>query len=68
VRITATAVVITFTSEPSGFTTCLSHPAVRRVVALPEPLGARTLLDGGVYPAQPPCPDARRTECGVLQP
>lgn len=66
VRVTGDTVVVTFTSSPSGYSTCPSHKAVRRVVSLPEPLGKRTLLDGGVYPPQRPCPDERRRECQLL--
>jgi hypothetical protein len=38
----------------AGDHTCPSHPPTPRQVVLDEPIGERTLLDGGAWPAQPP--------------
>ena len=56
VEVTPEALIVTFTSRPpSGDQNCPGNPAVKRTVELPEPLGNRELLDGGLYPPQPPC-------------
>ena len=48
---TADAVTLYWTvATPSGDLTCPSNPAVRRSLELEEPLGARTLYDGSVWP------------------
>lgn len=53
-------IIITFWAEtlPAGTYTCPGHPPVKRTVTLTEPLGARRLLDGGIFPAQEPSLDA----------
>jgi hypothetical protein len=52
-----TTVTITIGVRPrSGFATCQLPPGTAAVVTLPEPLGFRTLLDGGVVPGAPPTP------------
>lgn len=53
---TEDAITITFATRAlEGAQTCPSHPPAHRQVVLPEPLRGRALLDGGVYPARPPC-------------
>jgi hypothetical protein len=42
--------------SPNGLETCPGPPPTRFEVALPEPLGERTLLDGGVSPPADPHP------------
>lgn len=56
IAVTDATVSITFTTRPlGGNQTCPGHPPAHRRVDLPERLGARTLVDGGLFPAQPPC-------------
>lgn len=63
VEVTPQAIIITFASRPpDGAQNCASHPPARRQVQLPEPLGNRDLLDGGLYPPQPPC-QVERGDC-----
>lgn len=56
VRLLPRAIVVTFTANRlEGDQACPSHPPVARTVRLPEPLGARQLLDGATVPALAPC-------------
>lgn len=56
VSITDEAVTILFNARVlTGMHTCPGHPPARRAVDLDETLGSRLLLDGGIYPPQPPC-------------
>jgi hypothetical protein len=56
VDLTDQTVTITFTSRPpSGAQTCPSHPPAHRTVQLPQRLGNRKVLDGGIFPPQLPC-------------
>ena len=55
IKETETSVVVTFTATPlSGFQNCPSHEPARRTVHLRMPLDQRTLLDGALFPPQPP--------------
>lgn len=46
---------IAFAATPlAGAQTCPSHPPTPRQVILNEPIGNRTVLDGGTWPARPP--------------
>ena len=57
IEVTDESVTILFATTPlAGFQTCPGHPAAKRVVKLLEALGSRRLLDGGIFPPQPPCP------------
>jgi hypothetical protein len=48
-------VLVTFAVRPlGGLQTCPSNPATRVTVDLGEPLGTRTLLDGGTLPPREP--------------
>jgi hypothetical protein len=48
-------VLVTFAVHPlAGVQTCPSNPATRVTVDLGEPLGTRTLLDGGTLPPREP--------------
>ena len=49
-------VLVTFAVRPLGgdFQTCPSSPASRVTADLGEPLGTRTLLDGGALPPREP--------------
>jgi hypothetical protein len=51
---TTETVTITFTATPTEGT-CPSHPPAIVPITLASPLGDRRLLDGGIYPPQPPC-------------
>lgn len=52
------AVVVTWFVEPvPGGATCPGNPATAATLELPEPLGDRELLDGGVYPPRAPSMD-----------
>lgn len=52
-----TTVTITIGVRPvSGMQTCPLPPGTPAVVTLPEPLGARSLRDGGSVPPAPPSP------------
>lgn len=54
---TSDTVVVTFTARPlRGFQACPGHQPTRRTVHLRAPLGPRALLDGAIYPPQPPQP------------
>jgi hypothetical protein len=54
---TPETVTITIGVRPlSGVQTCQGVPGTPATVGLAEPLGARTLLDGGRVPAAPPSP------------
>ncbi|MDP1795126.1 MAG: hypothetical protein Q8K63_13405 [Acidimicrobiales bacterium] len=61
---TDSTVTVTFTaSRPEGeFQNCPGHANAKRTVELRAPLGERTLLDGGIFPAQPPCIEGAATE------
>jgi hypothetical protein len=71
---TASSIVVTFTArQPRGGGTCPGHRPATRTVPLKAAVGNRTLLDGAVFPAQPPCDidsapvgDGPRTYCNVL--
>ena len=53
----ATTVTVTLGVVPlDGAESCQGPPGTPAVVSLPEPLGTRTLLDGGHQPAAPPAP------------
>lgn len=57
IEMTDESVTVLFaTTTLTGMQTCPGHPAAKRVVELDEALGLRRLLDGGIYPPQPPCP------------
>ena len=59
IRSTEDAVIVTMFIRPLGagpdqVFTCIGRPPVPVEVELEEPLGDRLLLDGGLYPPQPP--------------
>lgn len=57
IEYTADAVTITLGVRPlEGINTCPMPPGTPALVRLPEPLGKRTLLDGGHVPPAPPSP------------
>jgi hypothetical protein len=57
VEYTPDAVTITIGVRPlPGIQTCQGVPGTPAIVGLAEPLGTRTLLDGGRVPAAPPSP------------
>lgn len=57
IQSTGTTVVITIGVRPlAGFQTCPGPPGTPATMRLPEPLGDRTLLDGGHVPPVPPSP------------
>lgn len=51
---TGETVTITFTAKPAEGT-CPSHAPAIVPITLASPVGDRRLLDGGIYPPQPPC-------------
>lgn len=58
VEYTATTATITIGVRPlTGAQTCPGPPGTPALVRLPEPLGPRTLLDGGRVPPAPPTSD-----------
>lgn len=53
----AESVTITIGVRPlGGVNTCPLPPGTPAILTLPEPLGKRTLLDGGRVPPAPPSP------------
>ena len=57
IETTAATVTMTIGVRPlDGMQTCPMPPGTPAIVRLPEPLGARTLLDGGRVPPAPPSP------------
>ncbi|MDP9225021.1 MAG: hypothetical protein M3P18_14475 [Actinomycetota bacterium] len=54
-QVSAEAIVVTFGVRPlTGAQDCQGNPPTPVIVRLPEPLGARMLLDGGREPPQEP--------------
>jgi hypothetical protein len=64
ISVTDESITVTFRARArSGPATCPGNPATPVVVELPEPLGDRTLLDGGTDPPRDPPECADPTFC-----
>ena len=63
----STTVTVTISVRPlGGIQTCPGPSGTPAILILPEPLGARTLLDGGRTPVGPPSPGFIAASPGTL--